>query len=200
MSPREYFKDGGTISYHRDGGLIITLRGAQASWTAMMHWVDTKDSPDRCTVFENPTGQSSFIYFLNNRITRSMCLFFCTSKIYIYKILLLFNFYWSIVGFQCCAGLCYPGKYISYMCTYSPSFWGVLPTLLTPEHRGEPPKLYSRFSLLTCSIHSRVCMSIPISQLIGPLGPLWCSYLSFLCLCLYFCFANKIIYTIGHSL
>ena len=37
-------------------------------------------------------------------------------------------------------------------------------------------------------------MSIPISQFISP--PPWYPYICSLCLCLYFCFANKIIYII----
>ena len=40
-------------------------------------------------------------------------------------------------------------------------------------------------------------MSIPISQFIPPSSiPPWCPYICSLCLCLYFCFANKMIYTI----
>ena len=60
----------------------------------------------------------------------------------------------------------------------------------------EFPVLYNRFSLLTYFIHSSVYMSTPISQFIPPLFPPWYSYACTLQLCLYFCFANKLIYTI----
>ena len=56
--------------------------------------------------------------------------------------------------------------------------------------------LYSRFSLVIYFIHS-IYMSIPVSRFISPppLSPPWCPYICSLHLCLYFCFANKIIYT-----
>ena len=57
--------------------------------------------------------------------------------------------------------------------------------------------LDSRFSLVIHFIHSSVYMSISISQFIPPLHfPPWCPYICSLRLCLYFCLANKIIYTI----
>jgi len=60
----------------------------------------------------------------------------------------------------------------------------------------EFPVLYNRFSLLPYFIQSSVYMSTPISQFIPPLFPAWYSYTCTLQLCLYFCFANKFIYTI----
>ena len=56
--------------------------------------------------------------------------------------------------------------------------------------------LYSSFSLVihfTCSINS-VYMSI--SQFIPPPHPPWYPYVCSLHLCLYFCFANRFVYTI----
>ena len=58
--------------------------------------------------------------------------------------------------------------------------------------------LYSRFSFViyfTYSINS-VYISIPISQFIPPHLPPWYPYVCSLCLCLYFFFVNKIVYTI----
>ena len=57
--------------------------------------------------------------------------------------------------------------------------------------------LYSRFLLVFCFKHSSVYMSTPISQFTPPcLSPLGYPYVCSLCLCPYFCFADKIIYTI----
>ena len=48
-------------------------------------------------------------------------------------------------------------------------------------------------SLINCFMHSSLYMSIPISQFIlHPCHPSY-SYVCSLCLCLYFCFANKFI-------
>ena len=58
--------------------------------------------------------------------------------------------------------------------------------------------LYSRFSLVIYFIHSisSVYMSIPSPNSSHPSPfPLWYPYVCSLCLCLYFCFVNKIIYT-----
>ena len=58
--------------------------------------------------------------------------------------------------------------------------------------------LDSMFSLVICFIHSisSVCVSIPVSQFLpSSCFPPWCS----LCLCLYFWFSNRIIYTIFSS-
>ena len=59
----------------------------------------------------------------------------------------------------------------------------------------EFPVLYSQFLLAMCFINSSVYMLIPISQSIPPLPP-WYPYVYSLHLCLYFCFADKFIYTI----
>ena len=108
-----------------------------------------------------------------------------------------FFFYWSIVALQCHVSFCCIAKWISYMYTYIPSFLDFLPIQVTTEHWVEYPELYSRFSLVMYFIHSinSVHMSTPISQFItypqfSPWYPCICS----LCLCLYFCFVNKIIF------
>ena len=69
-----------------------------------------------------------------------------------------------------------------------PSHWS--------HHRAlsiEFPVLYSRFSVVSCFIHSSVYMSIPISQFIPPSFPPWYPYICSLRLCFCFCFANKFI-------
>jgi len=65
----------------------------------------------------------------------------------------------------------------------------------TTEHWVEFPVLPSRFSLVIYFIHNSVYTSIPISQFILPPlpFPVWYLYICSLCLCLYFCFANKFI-------
>ena len=59
------------------------------------------------------------------------------------------NVYWSIVAFQCCVSFYCTAKWISYTCTYIPSFLGFLPIQVTIEHWVECPVLYSRFPLLS---------------------------------------------------
>ena len=75
LSPREHFRDGGTIHYHRDGGLITTSGGAQASWTAPMHRAETLRTLPIATQFLKILLDSLFFFFFffNNRITWSMC-------------------------------------------------------------------------------------------------------------------------------
>ena len=64
------------------------------------------------------------------------------------------------------------------------------------EHPLDFPELYGSFSLVICFIHT-VYMSIPTSQFIQPTSISSLGVPRFiLCLFLYFCFENKIIYTI----
>ena len=59
----------------------------------------------------------------------------------------------------------------------------------------EFPVLYRRFSLVICYIHSSVYMSIPLSRFISlPPFPAWSMFVLYVCVC--FCYADKIIYTI----
>ena len=67
-----------------------------------------------------------------------------------------------------------------------------IPIYLGKELKGE----FCRLSLIACFIHSRVCMSTPISQFIPVPRPPWCPYICSLCLCLYFWFANRFICTL----
>ena len=70
---------------------------------------------------------------------------------------------------------------------------------VSTEHWVEFPELYHGFSLVIYFIHSISCvnMSIPISQFLASLSfPPWYPYVCSLRLCLYFYFANKIIYII----
>ena len=57
------------------------------------------------------------------------------------------------------------------------------------------PVLYSRVSLVVCLIHGGVHRSVPISQFIPPPPSPHGVHMFVLCVCLYVCFANKIIYT-----
>ena len=81
-------------------------------------------------------------------------------------------------------------KWISYTYTYIPSFLYFLPISVTIKCWVEFPELYSRVSLVT------YFMSIPISQFMPPTSSPLGVHVYSLHLCLYFCFANKIIYTI----
>ena len=70
---------------------------------------------------------------------------------------------------------------------------------VTAEHQVEFPALYCRFSLIIYFMYSinSFYRSIPISQfLVASSFPLWYPYICSLYLCLYFYFADKIIYTI----
>ena len=95
---------------------------------------------------------------------------------------------------QYCISLCCAAKWISHTYTYIPPFLDFLPISVTTEHWIESPVLYSRFSWVICFIHinsiNSVDMSNPVSQFISPSFP----YVCFLCLCLYFCFVNKVVY------
>ena len=73
-----------------------------------------------------------------------------------------------------------------------PLFWISFP-FRSPQ-RTEFPVLHSRFSLVICFIHgiNSVQMSIPVSRVILPPFPTWYPCVCSLCLCLYFCFVNKI--------
>ena len=56
--------------------------------------------------------------------------------------------------------------------------------------------LYRRFSLVLCFMHSRMYLSVPVSQFLPllPSFPRWNPHICSLHLCLYFCFANSHLY------
>ena len=107
------------------------------------------------------------------------------------------NFYWSIVAWQCCVHFGYTVRWISHTYPYIPSFLDFLHIQVTTEHWVGFPVLYSEYSLVICFIHGSVYMSIADlpTHPTQPFPP-WFPYACSLCLCLYFCFANKIISTI----
>ena len=76
--------------------------------------------------------------------------------------------------------------------------WDFLPNQVTRVHLIEFLVLYSMFSWVICSKHSinSIHASIPIFHSLPPPHSPWYPNIWTLCLCLYFCFANKIIYTI----
>ena len=85
------------------------------------------------------------------------------------------------------------------LCIYNihtPSLWGFLPIQVpaAPDPRRVPCAI-ERVSLVVYSMHGGGYMSVPVSQCIPPPFPPWSPYICSLCLCVYFCFANKIIYT-----
>ena len=76
--------------------------------------------------------------------------------------------YWSVVALQSSVSFCSAAKWISYVYTHIVSFLNFLPIEVTTKLWVEFPMLYSRFSLVTCFIHSSVYMSVPISRFIPP--------------------------------
>ena len=99
-----------------------------------------------------------------------------------------FNFYWSLVAFQYCVSFYCTAKWISH--TY-PLFLGF------PSHLGHHRALNSIiFIYILYIVESGVYMSVPVYPISPfPLVIPLCS----LCLCLYFCFINKILCTIFFS-
>ena len=92
----------------------------------------------------------------------------------------------------------FPTPSYTHTYTYILGF-GFSPHSVTAEPWVEFPVLYSTFSLVISFIHSinTAYVSIPIPQFTPPPPlPPWHLHICFLCLCLYFCFANKIIFTI----
>ena len=102
------------------------------------------------------------------------------------------NFYWSIVPSQYFVSFYCKAKWISFTYTCILSFMDFLPHL---GHHRALSFLYSRFSLVICFLYSinSVYMSMPVSQFFPPHPSPWYPYICSLCLCLYFCFANKAI-------
>ena len=107
-------------------------------------------------------------------------------------------FYWSIVALQCCANFFCKAKLISY--TYT-----CIPSLLDFQSRSPQWTKSSSLCYMVCShqlsilkIVSIVCMcwsqSLNSSH---PSFPSWYLYACSPCLCLYFSFANRIIYTMA---
>ena len=102
------------------------------------------------------------------------------------------NFYWSTVALQVSAAQ----QSQSAICIrVSPLFCISFP-FRSSQSIEKLPVLDNRFSLVIYFIHSSVYMLIPISQFIPPSFSPWYPYIYSLYLCLYFCFANKFIWTI----
>ena len=92
---------------------------------------------------------------------------------------------YSVVGSYCTT------KSISYTYTYIPSFLDFLPFWIK-----QSPVLYCGshgFSTLYIVSVAYICQSRSPNSSHAP----WCPYVCYLCLCLYFCFAKKIIYIIS---
>ena len=78
----------------------------------------------------------------------------------------------------------------------SPPFWTSLPLGYHSVLGRDTCATYSKFASVVYFIHSisNVYVSIPLSQFLPPHPfPPWYPYIRFLCLCLYFCFADKFI-------
>ena len=110
---------------------------------------------------------------------------------FIFLHFILIKFYWSIAALQCHVGFT-AQQHESAI--HTPTF----PPELAhhPGHCGPPSRAPCAVSCVLISINSP-CVSAPVSQFLPPsFFPPWCPYIYSLLLCLYFCFANKIIYTI----
>ena len=87
------------------------------------------------------------------------------------------------------------------VCTYIPSLLGFLPIQVTTVHLVEFPILYSMFALVIYFIHmiNNVYGSthLPVPPTTTPYFPPCYLYICSLHLCLYFCFANRVIYNSG---
>ena len=70
------------------------------------------------------------------------------------------NFYWSLVGLQCCVSFRRTAKCISYTYTYIRSFLDSLPIEVITDYWVAFPVLYSRFLLVIYFIHSIVYISL----------------------------------------
>ena len=107
-----------------------------------------------------------------------------------------FFFNWCIVDLYCCVSFSYTAKWIRHTYTY-PCFFEF------PLHSGHTEQwleflvLYSRFfiSLSVLYLVVYICQSQSPNSFQPPFPP-WYLYICSLHLCLYFCFANKIIFNI----
>ena len=108
------------------------------------------------------------------------------------------NFYWSILALQCHVSFYCTAKWIHHIYPYISSHLDFLPNQVIRVHLVEFLVLYSMFSWVIYFKHSinSIHASIPIFHSLPPPHSPWYPNIWSLCLCLYFCFANKIIYTI----
>ena len=122
--------------------------------------------------------------------------------LFTFKIFFKINFYWSVVALQYCVSLYCTAKMVRPYLYMYPSLLDSLP-LTAPQCVKQRPQhlLFSRCSLVIYFMHSinSVCAnsSLPIPPSLTPskAGDLY-PYIYPLCLCLYFCFADKIVYTV----
>ena len=103
----------------------------------------------------------------------------------------------SIVALQCRVSFHYTAKGISAMFTCISSFFNFLPSQLTTEHWVELPVIHSRFTNYLFHKCYKQCIHANVNPPINPTYsfPPWYLYICSLHLCLYFLFADKIIYT-----
>ena len=129
----------------------------------------------------------------------SIYLFFSSPLLHLLPLLFLqINFYWKIFALKCCVSFCCIAKWISHTYTCIASLLGFLPIQATTVHSVEFPVPCSMFALVTYFIYSinsaynSVNPSLPIPPILPfPLVSIYCLHL-----CLYFCFASKITYSI----
>ena len=104
-----------------------------------------------------------------SRDLKMLTLFLCFFKKGNLKILLFFNFYWSIVALQCCVSFTIQQSESATCMHISSLFWISFPFRSPQSTKWEFPVLCSKVSLVIYFIHSvnRVYMSIPrVSQVV----------------------------------
>ena len=113
----------------------------------------------------------------------------------------LINFYWSIIALQRCVSFCCTAKWISYMFIYIYVLFFGFPShvVSSPLSCEKFPMSYNSL-LLNHFAHSVIAYiwqsKLQVHPTLSPFFFPWYPYVCSLHLCLYFCFENKIIYTI----